>query len=255
MTIARSECALCGRTEKLCRSHIIPEFLCAPIYDGEKHRYEQFSTDPEKKMRYRQTGIFESLLCRHCEGRFQKWESYAAQVLNGGTLELEYQNVPGGVLVRPIEYKAFKLFGLSMLWRAGVSRRPEFAGVRLGPYELKLRQMLLREDPGPYWDHGAHMSFISNEAAIMGFGKSIVMPETIKLQAHHGHRFIIGVMAWIFVSSNHMHSIGREFFALSENGDLRLRSGGQHMHAFLGRLAETYAAAHSKRIVTRPSLD
>jgi len=53
------------------------------------------------------------------------------------------------VLVQGIDYPLFKLFHLSVLWRAHVSTLPEFSNVNLGPYVEKLRKMVLLGDPGP----------------------------------------------------------------------------------------------------------
>jgi len=53
-----------------------------------------------------------------------------------------------GLAAEGIDYKTWKLFLLSILWRAGVVSRSEYRGVLLGPYELKLRKMLLDGDPG-----------------------------------------------------------------------------------------------------------
>jgi hypothetical protein len=50
--------------------------------------------------------------------------------------------------INGLDYAMFKLFHLSVLWRAGVSTREEFRNVKLGSHEDVIRQMLLRDDPG-----------------------------------------------------------------------------------------------------------
>lgn len=43
-----------------------------------------------------------------------------------------------------LEYSPFKLFALSVLWRAGVSSLKDFEQVSLGPHEIKRTAELLR---------------------------------------------------------------------------------------------------------------
>lgn len=240
-----ARCALCLEVATLCRSHIIPEFLYSSVYYGPNHRYEQLSTIPGTKKIHRQTGIFEHLLCGTCEGRFGKWESYAAQVVNGGSLELEYREIPGGSSIRPVDYRTLKLFGLSMLWRAGVTTRPEFKHVALGPHAERLRLMLLRDEPGAYWEYGFLLNFPPDQSAREAFSNAIIFPESIKINGHHGHRFVLGVTTWIFFASNHMRAIDKRMFSLMEDGELILRSGGSHMVDFLGRFAVKITDAQS----------
>jgi len=56
-----------------------------------------------------------------------------------------------------IDYKLFKLFQLSLLWRAGVSDRPIFKEVALGRHQEILRRMLLDDDPGESHKYGCIM--------------------------------------------------------------------------------------------------
>src|SRR3546814_7896147 len=54
------------------------------------------------------------------------------------------------VSVTGIDYAQFKLFLLSLLWRAGVAKGRYFERVTLGPHEERLRAMLHDGDPGPF---------------------------------------------------------------------------------------------------------
>jgi hypothetical protein len=42
------------------------------------------------------------------------------------------------VVIRGLDYSTFKLFHLSVLWRASVSSGPDFASVRLGVHEERI---------------------------------------------------------------------------------------------------------------------
>jgi hypothetical protein len=126
------KCALCLLERDLRRSHIFPEFFYKPMYN--EGRYFQISTNPSQKIIPRQKGIWETLLCQKCEGRLSQLEDYARRVLYGGT-EISITQHPGKIIIHDLDYTRFKLFQMSLLWRAGVSKRPEFKNVSLGPHE------------------------------------------------------------------------------------------------------------------------
>ena len=135
-------CALCGNEGQLCKSHILPEFLHEPCYD-EKHRLK---TVTSSSARFNQHGIKTPLLCLACEGKLNRHETYVADL----TRQIRDDTTEAGGIIRisDFDYKAIKLFGISLLWRCAVSNLEEFDNVRLGPHEAKMHGMLLNEDPG-----------------------------------------------------------------------------------------------------------
>jgi hypothetical protein len=126
-------CALCKTEKPLSNSHVIPEFLYQELYDG-LHRFHRISTTPEAKNRLLQKGIREPLLCHDCEQQISVWEGYARQVLFGG-VPIQGNKEDKKITVENIDYANFKLFQLSIIWRASVSSRPEFRQVQLGPHQ------------------------------------------------------------------------------------------------------------------------
>jgi len=52
-----------------------------------------------------------------------------------------------------VDYNSFKLFHLSVIFRAGVSSLSTFSAVTLGPHEDKLRQLLIKRNPGESWQY------------------------------------------------------------------------------------------------------
>ena len=112
------KCKLCHFEKKLCQSHIIPESAYGSLYD-DKHRFKEVS-NIQKKLTIHQKGLRECLLCDECEQRLNKYDSYFA--------DLWYQNnaAPSNadqelICISDIEYHRFKLFHMSVLWRAGVA--------------------------------------------------------------------------------------------------------------------------------------
>ena len=139
------QCALCLGNRPLCKSHIIPEFCYKPTYDR-KHRGRQLSTE-KKGFKYVQKGTRERLLCEDCEQKIGRHEKYFKEFwFDGGVLPTAISQ--RYVRVRGAEYSPFKLFHLSVLWRAGASKLGDFDVVSLGPYAEKLRIAILNDDPG-----------------------------------------------------------------------------------------------------------
>jgi len=95
-----------------------------------------------------QKGLREYLLCEECEKKLNKHETYFK------TIWFDQKVLPSHVISRTpitissIDHKHFKLFHLSVLWRAAVASIEPFDTVDLGPYEEKLRQHLYNDDPG-----------------------------------------------------------------------------------------------------------
>jgi len=153
------ECALCGVRAKLRHSHIIPEFQYLPLYDP-KHRYRVISTKAGTGPRMEQKGAREYLLCHDCEQRFSKWEGYAKKVIFGTELRPQ-EMTPVGRRMEGLDYKTYRLFLLSLLWRMGVSRQQMFENVILGDHEPKLRAMLLAENPGEPHEYACFLTIVT----------------------------------------------------------------------------------------------
>lgn len=156
-------CRLCLREHKLLKkSHIIPEFMYGGLFDDHHKLFKVRPADYVKKagrMERQASGEYEAgILCRSCDNVvIGKYESYArtvyskahSQLLLPDCKDLTY---PGGVRFRRcdgVEYCRFKLFLLSILWRASISMRPIFNETKVGSeHEEKLRLMILHGDAG-----------------------------------------------------------------------------------------------------------
>jgi len=123
-------CALCLTKQRLCESHIIPRFIVRKLCD-EKGRFYSLAGPQNARVRWRQDDLKEYLLCQPCEHLIKPWEDYAADLLSAD-----------GNLPRPKPFKAsvgragyapFKLFQLSILWRAHCACGDTFRHVNLGP--------------------------------------------------------------------------------------------------------------------------
>jgi hypothetical protein len=142
-----------ARLDTSCRlSHVISEWLYGPLYDG-IHRSHLIKAAPLAKRRLEQKGLRERLLCQTCESKLSVYAGYARGVLFGGQ-ETTVMRRKGGIELRDLDYRKFKLFQLSVLWRPGVAQQEFFSQVELGHHDEPLRKMLLAEDPGRHTDYG-----------------------------------------------------------------------------------------------------
>ncbi|HAK78355.1 MAG TPA: hypothetical protein DCM71_15945 [Runella sp.] len=173
-------CKLCLKEKKLLKkSHIIPDFMYQKLY-GSEHKLEVFTNksleqNNSKDIKRPSSGEYESnILCQECDNRIlSEYESYASKVLFTGNISnpqgnpivkkyLSLDNVRYAVLSN-VDYRKFKLFLLSILWKSSISSRLFFREVNLNHYEEVIRKMLLNNDPGDeldfpitishYWGH------------------------------------------------------------------------------------------------------
>jgi hypothetical protein len=224
-------CALCLVDNPLRNSHVIPEFLYETMYD-DKHRFTEISTSPSEKNKYRQKGVYESMLCDKCEQTISVWEGYANQVFNGG-IDLGVAQEGKILIVQGLDYKKLKLFQLSVLWRSSVAKSRLFRDVMLGPHEEIIRRRLLEGEPGPANIYGCIMCPVLHEGKIVT--DVIVEPHSAHLVGHRAYNFIFGGMAWVFVINKLgiKHAISQYF--LQENGNCRFRLTEINELSFLRR--------------------
>ena len=186
-------CRLCANSNELCRSHIIPEFLYQPLYD-EKHRFS-IVTKGTERTRYAQLGLSEKLLCRNCEQRFGGNEKYAAGVISG-KFGHRAEVCGNYMIINNIDYTRFKLFQLSILWRASVSTIEFFKLVSLGPREEKLRRMLLSDDPGDPDTFGCSVTFMHDRGEDMY--DTFFNPEPMRWAGRRMHKLYFAGAAWVY---------------------------------------------------------
>ncbi len=222
------QCHLCLEFRDLHKSHIIPEFLYKSLYD-EKHRLSLLSvaTDQENSLR-EQKGWREQLLCTACEQKLSVWERYACLLLEGGT-PVTYRTEESSVHLSGLDYVPFKLFQLSILWRAGISSLQFFENVRLGIHAERLRKLLVSGDPGPPNRYGCLMFGLKLEDST--FTQLITQPGRVKVDGSVAYRFIFGGFLWIFVVTAHqlpplwtklfLQPNGNGFFLVRDASEMR----------------------------------
>jgi len=195
-------CYLCHEYKSLCDSHILPEFVYRPTYD-QKHTAIKIDID-NKRLGKTQKGFYEKLLCSKCEGKINKWETYFSRIWFNKEQSLRPKRPKDDlVIIEGVDYKKFKLFHLSLIWRAGISKRREFNAVRLGPHEEKIRRMLLEENPGEPMDY-QFICWGLRDTKTMEFADKLVRAfESSRLKGHWVYTLIFGGVMWSYWVSSH----------------------------------------------------
>jgi len=139
-----STCKLCNINKAIENSHIIPEFMYKPVYDS-KHRYMPFTSKDCKTVKIEQKGIREDLLCPECETKFSKLETEASKFIRDFHKAQPIATHNDLRMYKIAGIDNFKIFTLSVLWRLGISTHTSFIHYNLGPYEEKLRLILLND--------------------------------------------------------------------------------------------------------------
>lgn len=215
-----SICRLCGGNRPLRHSHILPELVYRRIYD-ESHTAVSYRPELRREGRLRK-GLREPLLCSDCEARFQRWEDYFADAWFGSSGGVRPLLLPTGVvLIEGLDYHRFKLFHLSIIWRASVSRLPEFRDFTLGRRESRVRSMLLNEEPGT--SDAFPLSGVALRDPETGtfMDRIVGMPRSSKLETQRTGLFIFAGVNWVYFTSGHAtrrNTVG----TLSEEGSLLL---------------------------------
>jgi hypothetical protein len=209
-------CKLCLQSKVLRKSHIIPEFFYKPAYDR-LNRINFLSTNAKDKNRYIQKGIRENLLCDECEELLSPWEKYVREVFYGG-VEIGISHDNNKIEIYNLDYQKFKLFELSLLWRASVSKNRFFERVSLGPHEETIRQMIFRQQPDEPYKYGCIIFLMTLNNNIMD--DLILQPDTLRIDGHRCIRFILGGCMWVFNVSSHSHTFGGKQFFLQRDGSI-----------------------------------
>lgn len=234
-------CRLCKEDRPLRESHIFPEWLYKPLYD-DNHRFFVLSTDVNKRRGIHPKGIYEKLLCCECEGRLSVWEGYARNVFYDLPLKLVEDS--RAVVFSGLQYTPFKLFQMSLIWRASITSRSEAHRIDLGPHTERIRKMLFEDRPGEVHEYGSILM-------LPGLGQELMQqflypPESLptKLDGHSAYRAVFGGLFWLFIVSNHSARLPYTEVFLSKDGHLPVfKVGGGPAVKFMQQLASDFFAA------------
>lgn len=195
-----AECRLCQRDRTLCQSHIVPEFLYSPLYN-DRDQVMGITGTGSRGWRLLQIGLRENLFCSDCEDHFnQKYEQPFQRWMIDRPLPERIEQDTAYTLT--CDYKTFKLFHLSILFRVAVSTLPTFKDVNLGSHEDRIRSMILNQEPGTEWEYPIFGMIVLNGRGEIE-RRLLSRPESQRFEGHKVYGQIYnGVMWWTSVSSH-----------------------------------------------------
>jgi hypothetical protein len=158
------QCKLCNETKKLIKkSHIIPDFFYKELgLYNDKHQIHKLEANEfikSKKFKLTPTGDYEGgILCRECDNELiGKLEDYGRRVLFGNLRSNQAIKINKYIkfngfefsICENVDYTKFKLFLLSILFRACISSRDIFREADILQRDLEaIKKMLINNNPG-----------------------------------------------------------------------------------------------------------
>lgn len=131
-------CSLCGQEKKLCKAHILSEAFYRAMWKSSTDNLLFAFSGSEKYPKCLRKGIYDNgILCAECDGKIGIYEDIAQNfLLNFEETEYKrYLSPTDYYLEVPISekiYHGLKLFFISFLYRASITKRREFIKVNLG---------------------------------------------------------------------------------------------------------------------------
>jgi hypothetical protein len=241
-------CRLCQTTKAIERSHIISRFLWKNSLLAHRKDNKGFDficqDQSEWAEKDKKSGFFEPILCHGCEKIRNRLETYMAGVLYNHK-NLVRDPTPGHRIIEGLCYKQFKLFTMFNLFMMGMSKHPFYAAVDLGDrHASKLRDMLLRDDPGEPWEYGTIWSrMLFAGQPLEGLA---IPPDRIRWGSKYlAYRNVFAGIWWVTFCSSH-HTVGYEDSSfIGRDGRLILFDAQAQDLPFVQKRITEYLRTHS----------
>lgn len=182
-------CHYCRKEKKLIKAHIIPEAFFRRIR-GEQNSLRLISNKENEFPKKAPIGVYDcNILCSECEKIFGAWDNYAQDFLKSippNSSPIIHGNKEVGYEVHKYNYDLLKLFFISLLWRAGISKHSFYAKVNLGPYEALLKKHIAQENPGTGDEFAVTLSKFNHHLV------PFFDPHPEKFEAINYYRFYLG---------------------------------------------------------------
>ncbi len=192
-----SLCFLCRSEPPIRNSHVIPEFLYTAIYSGPKSQALKMTASTGKSTPV-QVGFRAPILGKNCEAfvNDEYEQPFRRMWLDDGRSPTVAYS--GGIHhIYVPDYRRFKLFLLSVLFRAGVCTVDPYAVVNIGPHENPLREMLVHGDARTPMEYPILGSVLLMPNSIIPCTMTGWLFET-KLRGNPSHVFAFGGCLWEF---------------------------------------------------------
>lgn len=233
------KCKLCLEEKLLIKAHIIPEFLYKNLglYEPDSKGQGRIHVGEihNSKFYYNSNGLpngeyDQNILCSKCDNVvLQSFEDYAKMVLFDGNKKLpnfqfDYtkdQKVDYEYgLFKNINYTKFKLFLLSIFWRASISDRVFSEEVNFGK-EINeiIRKMIFENDPKEPEDYCTVLYFLNDPELALHLMTNF---KKFELKGIKKYAFIAGGIVFNFFPNKNTIPENLKHLILSKTGELRI---------------------------------
>lgn len=218
-------CPLCNEEKKIVNSHIIPEGFYKKLYD--KNKTAMYASKTRKKVKPIQKGEREYLLCEKCDNEIiGKLDKYAIEVIRDKKY-IEIEEYSNCIIWDKIDYNKFKLFHLSVLWRASISKTKCKAVNLSNEQSNEIRECILSgkaPSSDKYQIFGLYLIDPENDYencdGMVTYGNRY---EVENIPNSEVYVFIYGGIAWNYVVSNSNNNDFFERVGLKEIGNILLQ--------------------------------
>lgn len=166
------------------------------MYDS-KHRMIYLSNVGSEPVKYRFSGVYEKLLCKECEEKINEHETYVINKFTNPS-PINYFEDDKVIIYGGLDYLHFRLFALSILWRASISNHRTFNEVDIGKNEVIIRKMILEGNAKNHETYPFLMAAITTNRKQTAFDL-VTNPELIKVDDYWSYRFVFGGFVWLFL--------------------------------------------------------
>lgn len=137
-----STCKLCDKEKELINAHIIPKWAFMYLYpEDTKDKGAPLNLIEKDKHTRRPIGPYDQgILCSDCDNYLGNFDGYAKGVFLDSDLERRGEEA---YLIKNVDFEKLQTFLISVAWRASISGRDEFKNISIGPYEDKIKEILL----------------------------------------------------------------------------------------------------------------
>jgi len=237
-------CRLCLGDKPLCLSHIIPNFFTKQMKNeaGIANKYLVLDANKQGTPGRGQGGVKEQLFCAECEALLnERYEKYAYNLLYVRGFEYGEMGSKQAKLAINIDYTRFKLFLLSILFRASISSHEFCSVVDIGRlHEEEIRKMLLYSDPKQPHNYPILISCVYNNGEVIK--DWVLQPSRSRFDMHNCYQFILGSYLYLFIVSSHRVNKKIDSFVLNINGTAVIMNQDlkkiKNVMSFLGKVIQ-----------------
>lgn len=242
-------CRYCGEDRKLIKAHVIPEAFFRRLRDGQAP--PRMLTNKKNEYPKRMPiGVYDKkILCQACEPHFQQWDDYAQDLLDvepKGASQIIENGQFAGYEIQEYNYNLLKLFFISLLWRASVSKHIFYSKVNLGPFEHIAKRFIEHNDPGTPEDFSVTLAKFDHP-----IGKTILDPHPEKPEGINYYRFYFGsYIAYIKVDKRNTTGLHIDFM-MKPGKPLRIIRRNLHQSKELPLIHDIVLSDNKGKVPTR----